>query len=155
MAFKNLSYPVQCGPLIINAENHEVRIQGRLLNLSPTEIQVLYCFARRVGDLVTRDDVLSAVWGNDKAVKGQIVDVYLKRLRAICKAETKELSFRTVSKMGYQLLVRPSAPASLQKKHDPPSGLSTNVRRLVNAVIADGTLVSCLHMSTKKGVQDT
>jgi DNA-binding response OmpR family regulator len=98
--------PIRCGPLILNPENHEVRIQDKLLNLSPREIEVFYYFVEHVGELVTREDLLDSVWGGDKTVKSQIVDVYLKRLRALCKAETKELSFRTVSKMGYQFIVR-------------------------------------------------
>jgi two-component system, OmpR family, alkaline phosphatase synthesis response regulator PhoP len=101
-------YPRQSGPLIVNPENHEVRLRARLLNLSPREIQVLYYLVERVGQLVTRDELLASVWGDDRTVKSQIVDVYLKRLRAVCLAKTGELSFRTVSKMGYQLLLRPS-----------------------------------------------
>jgi DNA-binding response OmpR family regulator len=106
--------PLRCGPLIINVENHEVRIQDRLLNLSPTEIQVLYYFAQHVGELVPRDEVLDAVWGNNKTVKSKILDAYMKRLRAVCRAETEDLSFRTVSKMGYQLLLR--TPVSSSRK---------------------------------------
>jgi DNA-binding response OmpR family regulator len=97
--------PLRCGPLIINTENHEVRIHDTFLNLTETEMRVLYYFARHVGELVSRDDLLSAVWGN-KTVKDQILNAYLKRLRAICRAETQDLSFRTVAKMGYQLLLR-------------------------------------------------
>jgi hypothetical protein len=73
--------PLRCGPLIINTENHEVRIHDRLLNLTETEMRVLYYFARHAGELVSRDDLLSAIWGN-KTVKNQILDVYMKRLRA-------------------------------------------------------------------------
>jgi DNA-binding response OmpR family regulator len=105
-------HPVRCGPLIINLENHEVRIRNQLLNLSLTEAQMLHYFARRVGELVRREDVLTAVWGDNKLVKEQIVDVYVKRLRTLCAAEADELSFRTVSKMGYQLLLRTTVRSS-------------------------------------------
>jgi two-component system alkaline phosphatase synthesis response regulator PhoP len=98
-------YPLRCGPLIINRENHEVRVQEKLLNLTPKEIEVLYHLAQHAGELVTRDDLMASVWADDKTVKSQIVDVYLKRLRAVCGGATNMLSFRTVFKMGYQLRI--------------------------------------------------
>lgn len=107
-------FPLRCGP-IINTENHEVRIHDRLLNLNKTEMRVLYYFAQHVGELVSRDDVLSATWGSNKTVKDKTVDAYLNRLRAIFRAETQDLSFRTVSKMGYQLLLRTSRSKGKQR----------------------------------------
>jgi DNA-binding response OmpR family regulator len=99
--------PVRCGPLIINPENHEVSIRGRLVMLSPTEIEILYYFVARAGELVLRDALLSAIWGDDRTVNDKILDVYMRRLRAVCRAETSELTFRTVPRMGYQLLFQP------------------------------------------------
>lgn len=108
-------HPRRCGPLIIDPENHEVRIEQKSLPLTPREIQVLYYLVGRLGELVKRDELLDAIWGEDRSVKTHIVDVYIERLRTLCLAETSELSFRTVPKMGYQLLLRRPTPAPKPK----------------------------------------
>jgi DNA-binding response OmpR family regulator len=97
-------YPLKVGPLIVDPENHQVTLNGKFLALTTQEIQLMYLFADHVGELLTTDELFETVWGHDSTVKKQIVAVYVKRLRAKC-ARSKEIMFRTLSKVGYQFLL--------------------------------------------------
>jgi DNA-binding response OmpR family regulator len=107
----NTPYPLRVGPLIVDPENYDARINGKFLVLTPTEIHIMYVFADRLGELITADELFDLVWSNDAAGKNSSsgkrrrIAVYVNRLRAKCRAETDAITFRTLRHVGYQLLV--------------------------------------------------
>jgi len=69
------------GDLSIDPQRKEVTVAGRDVRLSPTEYRLLWCLAANAGALLSRDELLTQVWG--KAYKGEdeILRVTLWRLR--------------------------------------------------------------------------
>jgi two-component system phosphate regulon response regulator PhoB/two-component system alkaline phosphatase synthesis response regulator PhoP len=69
------------GKLIINLEKHEVRIKGKLLQLSLSEFRILELLSSRPGRVFTRDQILDHLWGQEKIVIPRTVDVHIRHLR--------------------------------------------------------------------------
>jgi DNA-binding response OmpR family regulator len=58
-----------------------VKLHGAVLNLTATEFRLLEFMMSRQGVVFSRDQLLNAVWGQDRAITDRAVDVYVLRLR--------------------------------------------------------------------------
>lgn len=87
--------------VLINAEKHEVTIQGNKIELTSTEFKILYLLASRRGWVFTRDQILDHLWGDEKAVLDRTVDVHIKNLREKLGKE-KDL-VKNVRGVGYKV----------------------------------------------------
>lgn len=72
---------ISIGDLTINPARHEVKIQGQPATLTATEFRILQYLARRPGWVFTRDQIISAVKGDDYPVTERSVDVQIVGLR--------------------------------------------------------------------------
>jgi hypothetical protein len=68
----NATGHLKTGPLSIDMERHEVRMAGRLLELTRTEFALLKCLAQQPGRVFTRDELITALWGEDRFVENII-----------------------------------------------------------------------------------
>jgi DNA-binding response OmpR family regulator len=80
-AGERLPVPITVGDLHIDPQSKQVTAEGQEVRLSPTEYRLLTCLAENVGAVLSRDELLTRVWG--KAYKGEdeILRVTLFRLR--------------------------------------------------------------------------
>ncbi len=69
------------GVLSIDQRKREVRVRGELIDLTPTEYQLLQVLAEQVGAVVTHEQLLRAVWGNEQARDNDYLKVYIWHLR--------------------------------------------------------------------------
>jgi len=69
------------GAIEMDPERFEVRLAGRLLELTTTEFKILHLLASKPGRVFTREQILDQVWGNEKIVLDRTVDVHIKNLR--------------------------------------------------------------------------
>lgn len=69
------------GDLVIDPERHEVRRDGALLPLKPQEYDLLCYLAEHRGKTLTRDQILTEVWGWDFCGGSRTVDVHVRWLR--------------------------------------------------------------------------
>lgn len=76
------------------------------LALSPRERSLLEMFLRRAGIALTRQMILSTVWGPDARVAPNVVDQYVRHLRRKIDAPFGTASLQTVHGLGYRLHVR-------------------------------------------------
>lgn len=76
--------------------------QGTPLELRPREYQLLSVFLRYPQQVLTREHLLSEVWGEESPAAG-IVDVYVRALRKRLNDDQHQI-LRTIYKVGYQLL---------------------------------------------------
>ncbi|HET6459653.1 MAG TPA: response regulator [Syntrophales bacterium] len=82
---------------------HEVMVDGKRIDLSPTELKLLRFFTQHPGRVYTRDQLLDHVWGDETFVEPRTVDVHLSRLRmAIEKDKEKPQYILTVRGIGYK-----------------------------------------------------
>jgi DNA-binding response OmpR family regulator len=68
------------GIVIIDLEKYEVRVEGKLIDLTSTEFRILKLLASKRGWVFTRHQVLDYLWGHEKAVLDRTVDVHIRNL---------------------------------------------------------------------------
>jgi two-component system phosphate regulon response regulator PhoB len=92
------------GPIKMNVSSHEVNIAGTLLDLSPTEYKLLKFFMRNQNKVFSRDQILTAVWGDDAYVSDRTVDVHILRLRKALTGFEVDGMISTVRGAGYRFV---------------------------------------------------
>jgi DNA-binding response OmpR family regulator len=115
----------QIGELIIDRRACEVRLGGRLLQLTPTEYQLMCEVASRPGAVFSRRELARTIWGSDDRRILHSLEVHMRRLRA--KLETGRAPHSvlvTRRGLGYQLMAPPEhqpAAASWEPHNRSPS----------------------------------
>ena len=98
-----LSFP----GLTISLEKYEVYFQGKIVEMPPKELEVLYFLAAHQNRVFTRDQLLQQVWGFDFFGDSRTVDVHIKRLREkLQESEQLGWQIRTVWGVGYKFEVK-------------------------------------------------
>jgi DNA-binding response OmpR family regulator len=92
------------GDIELNLLTREVRRGDVPVRLSTTEFELLAYLVRRAGDVCSRDEVLSAVWGYQHDPKTNIVDVYIGYLRRKLRQPGRPDRLATVRSVGYRFL---------------------------------------------------
>ncbi|MCS7316148.1 MAG: response regulator transcription factor [Bryobacterales bacterium] len=72
---------LKAGDVEVDRLRREVRVAGRPVNLTATEFRLLEFLMSRPGVVFSREQLLDAVWGHDRAVTDRTVDVHILRLR--------------------------------------------------------------------------
>jgi len=67
--------------LAIDSDRYEVRVQGRKVELTPTEFRILRFLSGNRGRVFSRDQILDHLWGHEKAVVDRTVDVHIRNIR--------------------------------------------------------------------------
>ncbi len=76
---------------------------GREIRLTDKEVGLLELLMRRPGRVFSRSEILDSVWGNDKDPLTNVVDVYIRHLRAKIDHGEKLWLIGTVRGRGYRL----------------------------------------------------
>ncbi len=93
---------LKAAALELDRSSCEVRLSGALLTLTATEFRLLEFLMSRPGVVFSREQLLDAVWGHDRAVTDRTVDVYILRLRQKIEADpANPLMIRSVRGFGY------------------------------------------------------
>jgi len=89
--------------LSIDPLTREAVLEGRLLDLTPREFDLLYFFARQPGKVFSRLDLLNSVWGYNHEGYEHTVNTHINRLRAKIEADPAQpLRILTVWGRGYK-----------------------------------------------------
>jgi len=81
---------VAAGPLKVDPARRQVHLDGRSVDLTPHEFDVLYLLAASPGIVFSRDMLLERVWTNDIHVTERSVDTLIKRLRQKIETDTAD-----------------------------------------------------------------
>ena len=92
---------LHCGSLTILVERHEVQENGRLVELTLKEFEVLKYLVENKGIVLTRDQLLGHVWGYDFDGETRTVDVHIRSLRQ--KLGDAGALIETVRGVGYRI----------------------------------------------------
>jgi DNA-binding response OmpR family regulator len=92
---------VEYGGLVLNLETYQAAIDGRPLDLTYMEYELLKFLAQHPGRVFTRETLLSRVWGYEYYGGARTVDVHIRRLRAKLGEEHANL-ISTVRSVGYR-----------------------------------------------------
>ncbi|KGJ91841.1 phosphate regulon transcriptional regulator PhoB [Colwellia psychrerythraea] len=81
---------------------HRVAINGRSLELGPTEFRLLHFFMTHTERVYSREQLLDNVWGTNIYVEDRTVDVHIRRLRKAISGEGHDDFVQTVRGAGYR-----------------------------------------------------
>ncbi|MCD7035671.1 response regulator transcription factor [Metabacillus sp. GX 13764] len=89
--------------LSVNTETREVIRGERTLTLTPTEFELLVYLLINKNKIVTREGILTNVWGYEYEGETNIIDVYIRYLRKKIDQEGEEPLITTVRGVGYMI----------------------------------------------------
>lgn len=96
---------ITMGEMEIDIVSREVRAGASVIHLSGIEQSLLYLLASRAGRVVTRDDILDAIWGPDFVAESNIVDRHIRSLRVKLQNDYRHPRFiATVPGHGYRFI---------------------------------------------------
>ena len=90
---------LEAGDVVLDLRRRAVTVDGRSIELSAREFALAEALFRHAGQVLSREQLLSMVWGYDFAPESNVVDVYIGYLRKKLGADRIE----TVRGMGYRL----------------------------------------------------
>ncbi|KKW65565.1 DNA-binding response regulator [Mycolicibacterium elephantis] len=90
---------LSCGGLHLDLRTRQAQVDGRTVDLSAREFALAETFLRHPGQVLSREQLLSHVWGYDFDPGSNVVDVYVRYLRRKLGANR----FVTLRGMGYRL----------------------------------------------------
>jgi phosphate regulon transcriptional regulator PhoB len=94
---------VAVGGVSLDASRHLVTVDGRPVELTPKEFDLLHALLESAGRVLSREHLLNRVWGYARAdeIESRTVDVHIRRLRAKLGAEERRIA--TIKGVGYRL----------------------------------------------------
>lgn len=94
---------IQVGNMLINRKSFEVQIGEELLVLPLKEFELLSKLASKTNQVLTRDQLIEAVWGIDFEGDEQTLSVHIKRIRERLVKMQSDVQITTVRGVGYKL----------------------------------------------------
>ena len=88
--------------LVVNLTNYELKIDGKVVDTPPKELELLYHLASNPNRVYTRDQLLDEVWGFEYYGDSRTVDVHIKRLREKIEGVSDKWELKTVWSVGYK-----------------------------------------------------
>ncbi|WP_374017585.1 response regulator transcription factor [Paenibacillus thiaminolyticus] len=95
---------IAIGDLRIYPEKYEVTLHQELIPLRPKEFEVLLYLVQRPGMVITRDDLMNAVWGFDYIGGQRTVDVHVSSLRKKLEMNQRSVQIDSIRGVGYKLV---------------------------------------------------
>jgi two-component system OmpR family response regulator len=95
---------LECGDLVLEPMARRVSRGGRDIDLTPREFALLHHLIRHAEQVVSKADLLDAVWDSDYPGADNVVEVYVGYLRKKIDAPFGVQSLETVRGMGYRLI---------------------------------------------------
>ena len=89
--------------LVLDPATHEVKRSGVLVSLSRTEFVILELLMRNAGRVISRPRLIEAVWGSDRDVQSNTLDVFIRQLRTKVEAPGTTKLVHTTRGIGYAL----------------------------------------------------
>ncbi len=94
---------LQFSRLVIDPGSRRVWKDGTVIDLTPTEFDLLHLLASHRGRVLSRDQLIDRAWGNDYFIDERVVDVHIRRLRQkIEDGDGRSNPIVTVRGVGYR-----------------------------------------------------
>ena len=110
----------------IQLQKHEVKVDGALVPISPTQFRILESLITAPGHYLSRPALLDYVWGKGFAIIPHALDVHISSLRRKLNSNGTSPEFiQTVKGLGYKLrpMALPSEAPPIQPAHSVPTGI--------------------------------
>jgi len=100
---------VQVGKLRLDRQRREAILDGETLKLRTKEFDLLFTLAQNAGAALSREQLLSLVWGYTFAGETRTVDVHINHLRQ--RLQKSDVQIETLRGVGYKLTATPNGDA--------------------------------------------
>jgi two-component system, OmpR family, response regulator MprA len=97
----NTSDQLSCADLVLDSRAHEAKRGSRSIELTALEFSLLEFFLRHQRQVLSREQLLEAVWGWGSGATSNVVDVYVGYLRQKLEADGEPRLLQTVRGVGY------------------------------------------------------
>ena len=87
--------------ILIDLKKHKVLIKNKEIKLTRTEFKILTILSDHQGWVLSRDQILDHLWGNEKIVVDRTIDVHIRHLRK--KLGTYSKYIKNIRGVGYKL----------------------------------------------------
>lgn len=91
--------------LIVNMTRYELKVDNRVVDTPPKELELLFHLASNPNRVYTRDQLLDEVWGFEYYGDSRTIDVHVKRLREKLEGISEKWALKTVWGVGYKFEV--------------------------------------------------
>ena len=91
--------------LEISLDNYQVKAAGKVIPCTPKEVEILHMLCSNVGQVYSREQILSRVWGYDYFGDTRTVDAHIKRIRQKLPQDNVPWALKTVYGVGYRFEV--------------------------------------------------
>jgi len=88
---------------VLNMDSREVHRNGRRIDLTTKEFELLHLFMENPRRVLTRDVIMDKVWGYDYSGESNVLEVYIAMLRQKTEEHGEPRMIQTVRGMGYVL----------------------------------------------------
>ena len=95
---------IEFGDLSLNLESHDLSCQGKTINLSFKEFSIAHILMASKDQIVSKDLLISKVWGIESSAVDNNVEAYISFLRKKLKFLGSKTQVETVRKVGYRLV---------------------------------------------------
>ena len=117
------------GNLLIEPLKGQITDRAGSRHLPPKAVEVLLCLARKPSDLVTREDLLDAVWGSDHGSQEALSHAISEIRHALDDHPDNPHYIQTLPRRGYRLLVEPLLEQPAETAEIEPSGVWESLLR--------------------------
>lgn len=94
---------LQVADLVLDLESHEVWRDGAPISLTRTEFAILECLMAAAGRVVTRQTLIDTVWGPDRDIENNTLDVFMRFLRTKVDHGDHPRLIQTLRGIGYSV----------------------------------------------------
>ncbi len=101
-AYQESTDIIQAGSLSLNSRTQEVSVSAAKIELTKTEFRLLKLFMSNPDKVLSREQILDAVWGINAYLGDRTVDVHMLRLRKLLKPHGVANMLKTVRGTGYR-----------------------------------------------------
>jgi DNA-binding response OmpR family regulator len=91
------------GGLVVDPEAHTVTRQGSPIHLTRTEFLLLESLMRNSGRVMSRQRLIETIWGNDREVENNTLDVFVRQLRVKVEPAGSQKLIHTIRGVGYAM----------------------------------------------------
>jgi DNA-binding response OmpR family regulator len=96
---------VRYDKLVVNMTKYELKVDGKVVDTPPKELELLFHLASNPNKVFTRDQLLDEVWGFEYYGDSRTIDVHVKRLREKLEGVSDKWFLKTVWGVGYKFEV--------------------------------------------------
>ncbi|MBP1992381.1 response regulator transcription factor [Paenibacillus eucommiae] len=105
------SHVIEIDDLRMDLKSREVRREEKMIELTPTEFDLLLFLIRHKDEVMSREQIISEVWGYNFMGDTNVVDVYIRYLRQKIDKGFSSKLIHTIRGVGYMVREKPEPPS--------------------------------------------